>query len=259
MRLMRCGLVLAFACAGIVAATAQSPAGGVQPPPPPPPAGQRGAQPPAPGGRGGGRGRGAIQVMTLTSTAFADGAKIPAKYTQAGEEASPPLAWSGAPEGTASFVVMMHDVDTAIPAGQRRHASLDAVEHSADGDELARARGRRLAARRRNAADQRHRSGLQGSGRGCFGAGASLRFRALRARHDARGPRGRRVTTTHSCGDRGRDGDSRPSKGGAGRTLQARLRNAGGGGGAEHMLLGEPLDGAGNRRSGSWVQERRGP
>ena len=164
MRLMRCGLVLAFACAGIVAATAQSPAGGVQPPHAASGRSTR-RQPPAPGGRGGGRGRGAIQVMTLTSTAFADGAKIPAKYTQAGEEVSPPLAWSGAPEGTASFVVMMHDVDTAIAAGQRRHASLDAVEHSADGDELARARGRRLAARRRNAADQRHRSVLQGSGR----------------------------------------------------------------------------------------------
>jgi Raf kinase inhibitor-like YbhB/YbcL family protein len=118
MRLMRCALVLAFAYAGIVAATAQSPSGGVQPPPqPPPPAGQRAGQPPAPGGRGGGRGRGAIAVMTLTSTAFADGAKIPAKYTQAGEEASPALSWSGAPEGTASFVLMMHDVDTAIQPG----------------------------------------------------------------------------------------------------------------------------------------------
>ncbi len=115
MRLMRCGLVLAFVYAGIIAATAQSATGAVQPPPPT--AGQRGAQPPAPGGRGGGRGRGAIQVMTLTSSAFSDGAKIPPKFTQAGEEASPALAWSGAPEGTASFVVMMHDVDTAIQPG----------------------------------------------------------------------------------------------------------------------------------------------
>ena len=117
MRFTRCGLVLAFACSAAIAATAQSQAAGVQPPPPPPTAGQRGAQPPAPGGRGGGRGRVAIQVMTLTSTAFADGARIPAKYTQAGDESSPPLTWSGAPEGTASFVLLMHDVDSAIAPG----------------------------------------------------------------------------------------------------------------------------------------------
>jgi Raf kinase inhibitor-like YbhB/YbcL family protein len=104
---LRC-LVLIFACGAIVAATAQ---------PQPPPAGQRGAQPPPPGGRGGGRGRGAIQVMTLTSPAFADGARMPAKYTQAGEEASPALTWSGAPEGVASFVLVMHDIDTAIAPG----------------------------------------------------------------------------------------------------------------------------------------------
>jgi hypothetical protein len=55
--------------------------------------------------------------MTLASSAFADGAKMPAKYTQAGDEASPPLTWSGAPEGTASFVLIVHDLDTAIAPG----------------------------------------------------------------------------------------------------------------------------------------------
>lgn len=85
-----------------------------------PPTGQRGATPPAtPGapGRGGGRGRGAVQVMTLTSSAWPDGGQIPAKYTQAGEEASPPLAWSNAPEGAASFVLIVHDADAAIGNG----------------------------------------------------------------------------------------------------------------------------------------------
>src|SRR3954463_7008933 len=109
MRFTRCGLVLAFACGSIIAATAQAPVAGGTQPPPQPPSGQRGAQPPpGPGGRGGGRGRGAIQVMTLTSSAFADGAHMPAKYTQAGEEASPALSWTAAPEGVASFVLMMH-------------------------------------------------------------------------------------------------------------------------------------------------------
>jgi len=83
---------------------------------------QRGAQPPGapagqPGGRGGGRGRGAIQVMTLTSSAWPDGGQIPAKYTQVGEEASPPLAWTNVPENVASFVLIAHDVDSAIGNG----------------------------------------------------------------------------------------------------------------------------------------------
>lgn len=64
------------------------------------------------GGRGGGRGRG-IQVMTLTSSAFADGMQIPVKYTQPGGDVSPPLAWSGAPDSVASFALIVHDVDAA--------------------------------------------------------------------------------------------------------------------------------------------------
>ena len=74
----------------------------------PPPAGQRG---------GGGRGRGAVQVMRLATSAWPDGGQIPAKHTQAGEEISPGLAWSNAPEGIASFVLIAHDVDAAIGTG----------------------------------------------------------------------------------------------------------------------------------------------
>jgi len=79
---------------------------------------QRGAAPPGqPGGRGGGRGRGAIQVMTLTSSAWSDGGQIPIKYSQAGDEASPPLAWTNVPEGAASFALIVHDVDAPIGNG----------------------------------------------------------------------------------------------------------------------------------------------
>jgi Raf kinase inhibitor-like YbhB/YbcL family protein len=55
--------------------------------------------------------------MTLTSTAWPDGGQIPAKYTQAGEEISPALAWSNVPEGTASFALIVHDADAAIGNG----------------------------------------------------------------------------------------------------------------------------------------------
>jgi Raf kinase inhibitor-like YbhB/YbcL family protein len=87
------------------------------PPPPPPPTNPTAAQqpgaPPQPG-RGGGRGRANVQVMTLSTTAWTDGGQIPLKYTQAGDELSPPLTWSGAPEGTASFVLIVHDLDAMI-------------------------------------------------------------------------------------------------------------------------------------------------
>jgi Raf kinase inhibitor-like YbhB/YbcL family protein len=85
-----------------------------QPPPAPP------ANPalPAPAGqRGGGRGRGGVQVMTLMSAAWPDGGQIPAKYTQADADISPALSWSNVPEGTASFVLIVHDVDAAIGNG----------------------------------------------------------------------------------------------------------------------------------------------
>src|SRR5437762_10018212 len=66
-----------------------------------------------PAGRGGQRGAGGQPAMTLTSTAFSDGGQIPVKYTQAGEQVSPALAWTNAPPNTASFVLHMHDLEVA--------------------------------------------------------------------------------------------------------------------------------------------------
>jgi Raf kinase inhibitor-like YbhB/YbcL family protein len=59
---------------------------------------------------------GATQVMLLTGP-WPDGASVPLKYTQAGEEVSPELAWSQAPAGVASFVLLMHDLDAATGSG----------------------------------------------------------------------------------------------------------------------------------------------
>jgi Raf kinase inhibitor-like YbhB/YbcL family protein len=84
------------------------------PPPPPSPTVPPGQQPGAPAqpGRGGGRGgRGPIQVMTLTTPAWTDGGQIPARHAQIADELSPPLSWSGAPEGTVSFALIVHDLD----------------------------------------------------------------------------------------------------------------------------------------------------
>jgi Raf kinase inhibitor-like YbhB/YbcL family protein len=55
--------------------------------------------------------------MTLTSSAWPDGGEIPSKYTQVGEETSPPLAWNNVPDTVTSFVLLVHDVDAAVGAG----------------------------------------------------------------------------------------------------------------------------------------------
>ena len=109
MRLLRWSIGVALLCSTVVA--------GQQRGAPPPPAPQPGGQPPAGAQRGGGRGRGAVQVMTLTSSAWQDGGQIPAKYTQLGDESSPPLAWSNAPDGVVSYALIVHDVDAAIGPG----------------------------------------------------------------------------------------------------------------------------------------------
>jgi len=58
-------------------------------------------------------------ALTITSTAFAPGAAIPAVYTCEGKDISPPLAWSGAPSGTKSFALIVDDPDAPDPAAPK--------------------------------------------------------------------------------------------------------------------------------------------
>ena len=55
--------------------------------------------------------------MVLTTTAWPDGAQIPPRHTQAGDQVSPEFKWTNVPAGTRSFVFNMLDPDVAIQHG----------------------------------------------------------------------------------------------------------------------------------------------
>jgi Raf kinase inhibitor-like YbhB/YbcL family protein len=57
--------------------------------------------------------------MIVKSSVFSEGALIGARYSCDGENVSPPLSWSGAPEQTQSFVLICDDPDA--PAGTWVH------------------------------------------------------------------------------------------------------------------------------------------
>lgn len=57
--------------------------------------------------------------MELKSSAFENQGLIPAKYTCDAENISPPLTWSGQPEGTKNFALICDDPDA--PAGTWTH------------------------------------------------------------------------------------------------------------------------------------------
>ncbi len=115
---MTLALILVFVAVALLPAQTPPPAGGAAvgqaagqrdggPPPQTPPAG---------GQRGGGRGRGGVQIMTLTAP-WASGAEIPPKYTQAGGDVSPALSWDNPPETVVSFALIVHDVSAAAGQG----------------------------------------------------------------------------------------------------------------------------------------------
>lgn len=76
--------------------------------------------------------------LTISSPAFTEGATVPRKYTRDGENQLPPLTWTGAPENTRSFALVVEDPDA--PSGTFRHfavynipANQDHLPESIDG------------------------------------------------------------------------------------------------------------------------------
>jgi Raf kinase inhibitor-like YbhB/YbcL family protein len=69
--------------------------------------------------------------LMLMSQAFKNGEPIPSKYACDGEDISPPISWSGAPQQTRSYALIVDDVDT--PMGKFTHwviFNIPAVESS---------------------------------------------------------------------------------------------------------------------------------
>lgn len=60
---------------------------------------------------------GAPESITVTSTAFADGAAMPSSTAGkgVGDNTSPPLRWDGLPAGTRQTVLIIDDVDVPLP------------------------------------------------------------------------------------------------------------------------------------------------
>jgi hypothetical protein len=74
--------------------------------------------------------------LVLTSSAFTHQGSIPQQYTCQGRDVSPPLSWSGAPEGTKGFVLILDDPDAPDPAAPKRtwvHWVLYAIPAAATG------------------------------------------------------------------------------------------------------------------------------
>ncbi|MBV8132863.1 MAG: YbhB/YbcL family Raf kinase inhibitor-like protein [Alphaproteobacteria bacterium] len=57
--------------------------------------------------------------LLLASSAIPPGGEIPSQYTCDGADISPPLTWSGLPDGTKSLVLVVEDPDA--PSGVFRH------------------------------------------------------------------------------------------------------------------------------------------
>lgn len=58
-------------------------------------------------------------AFVLSSTAFQEGEDIPVKYSCDGQDVSPALSWSGVPQGTQTFVLILDDPDA--PGGAFTH------------------------------------------------------------------------------------------------------------------------------------------
>lgn len=58
-----------------------------------------------------------VQDLKITSDAFGHHEAIPQRHANDGEDVAPALQWSGVPDGTASFTLVVHDPDAPLVDG----------------------------------------------------------------------------------------------------------------------------------------------
>lgn len=75
-----------------------------------------------------------LGALSITSTAFDHGGRIPVRHSGDGEGTSPPLAWHDPPEGTRSFALVSHDPDAPLLDGFA-HWVLYGIPHDVSGIE----------------------------------------------------------------------------------------------------------------------------
>jgi Raf kinase inhibitor-like YbhB/YbcL family protein len=57
-----------------------------------------------------------VPRIDLSSPAFADGARLPERFTADGAGVSPPLVWGDVPPGTSSLALLVEDADAPTPS-----------------------------------------------------------------------------------------------------------------------------------------------
>lgn len=58
-----------------------------------------------------------VQDLTIRSSGFDSHRPIPERFSGDSEDVSPPLEWSGVPDGARSFAVVVHDPDAPLVDG----------------------------------------------------------------------------------------------------------------------------------------------
>lgn len=58
--------------------------------------------------------------LSITSPEFSDNGALPAAFTCEGDNTSPPLKWSGIPDGTRSLALIVDDPDAPDPRAPKR-------------------------------------------------------------------------------------------------------------------------------------------
>jgi Raf kinase inhibitor-like YbhB/YbcL family protein len=70
-------------------------------------------------------------VLELESSALSEGATVPVRFTCDGDDLSPPLSWSGVPEGATELHISVTDPDA--PSGTFTHWSVIGIDPSSAG------------------------------------------------------------------------------------------------------------------------------